>query len=624
MSLQVLIIDKNRALCSMLGGFLEGRGHVVTCVHAGKDAFAVARGLSPDLVILDLAMPDMTGVDVIRWFERQEETRDIPIIVVSSDVELEDELLSVFDFILRPVDVGRLLEDIDLIREGKGRRRRLGKGVELSAADFRLFHEYLLERCGLHFEQRNAKLLQRGLLNRMSALKIPSFREYYDYLLRHEERRGELNKLLQFLTVGETYFFRYHAHFEALRERIVRELAERRRNDETRHLRIWSAGCSTGEEAYSLAIAIMEALPDWRDWDIRILATDINRRSLKRARDGVYGKRSLRVTPGEYVERYFDRVGESFIIKERARRLVEFAQFNLQAADFPGPDEPGGGFDAIFCRNVMIYFNIQTMREIVRKFTRSLLPGGYLFLGHSETLMQISSDFERLTHHGGFYYRRKEEGASIPAAPVAARVAPAGLARPDLFKRRREPAALVLEAPPPPPPAPAPVSREVLFRRAGELFDAEQYEAAARVVEEVLSAVPDHTGALVMHGFILANLGRFEDALSCCERALLLDDLLPQAYFLRGLIMDMTEQEANAANEYRKAILLDMSFVMPHYYLGKLLLRTGKKREGTRELNNCRKILAASSEGSTVSHSGGLSREVFMEILRSELAELVH
>lgn len=629
MPLRVLIIDKSRALCSFLSGFLEDRGHQVTCAHTGKDGLETADRLQPDLVILDLVMPDMAGMDVIRYLERQEETRDIPIIVVSADLEMEDELLGVFDFIPKPVDIGRLLEDLALVRKGRGRRRRLGKGVELSSAEFSLFHDYLLERCGLHFEPRNAKLLQRGLVNRMGALKIASFREYYDYLVQHEERRGELNKLLQFLTVGETYFFRYHAHFEILREQVIRDIAEVGRREGPRRLRFWSAGCSTGEEPYSLAIAVMEALPDWRDWDIRILATDINRRSLRKARDGVYGYRALRVTPGEYQERYFEKVGTSFIVKEKVRSLVEFAQFNLQTPLFPGMDDPAGGFDAIFCRNVMIYFNIQTMREIVKKFTRSLVPGGYLFLGHSETLMQISSDYERLSRHGGFYYRKKEGVAEVGPTRIGGLLpeaaAPVAAGKPAPFKRRREaPRVFELPLPIPVPLPQAPVSPEVLFSQAEELFNDEHYEAASEMLETLLAAAPEHAGACVMQGFILANSGRFEDALVCCEGALMLDDLLPEAYFLKGLIMELTDRETEAVKEYRKAILLDMFFVMPHYHLGKLFLRTGKHREGLRELKNCRKILAGSPEGKIVPHSGGLSREVFMEILRGELGQLGH
>ncbi|MBI1921435.1 MAG: response regulator [Geobacter sp.] len=628
MPLRVLIIDKNRSLCSMLSGILQDHGHEATCAHTGKDGLETADRLRPDLVILDLVMPDMAGMDVIRYLERQDETRDIPIIVVSADLEMEDELLGVFDFIPKPVAINRLLEDLALVREGRGRRRRLGKGVELSSAEFGLFHDYILERCGLHFEPRNAKLLQRGLVNRMGALKISSFREYYDYLVQHAERRGELNKLLQFLTVGETYFFRYHAHYEILREQVIGDATEERRKDGTRRLRLWSAGCSTGEEPYSLAITVMESLPDWRDWDIQILATDINRRSLKRARDGVYSHRALRVTPGEYLGRYFEKVGTSFIVKDEVRSLVEFAQFNLQTPVFPGMGDPTGGFDAIFCRNVMIYFNVQTMREIVKKFTRSLVPAGYLFLGHSETLMQISSDYERLSRHGGFYYRKKD-GVAVAASPregsgrLPEAAAPVAAGKPSPFKRRREPPRVPeLPAFLPVPLPPASASPEVLFRQAEKLFDDEHYEAASEVLEEVLAAVPDHTGACVMQGFILANSGRFEEALACCERALRLDDLLPQAYFLKGLIMELIDRETEAVKEYRKAILLDMFFVMPHYHLGKLFVRTGKHREGLRELKNCRKILAGSPESSIVPHSGGLSREVFMEILRGELAEL--
>lgn len=623
MSLRILIIDENRALCNTITALLQGKGCQVVCAHAGREGIAAAESMQPDLIILDLATPDMTGLEMLRRLERLKGASHVPVIVVSAQPELEDEILNVFDFMVKPLDMQRLCANIELVREGR-RKGRPVRGEELGSADCRLFYEFLLTHSGLHFEQRNMKLLERGLLNRMSALKICSFREYYDYLILYQESRQEFNKLLQFLTVGETYFFRYNSHFKALKHHIIPELIDRRRSEGGKAIRIWSAGCSTGEEPYSIAMVLLDSIPDWRDWDIRVLATDINSRAVRRAKDAVYGPRALRVTEPEQVERYFHKIGNSYIVKDEVRRLVDFSYLNLQKGPFPE------GLDAVFCRNVMIYFNLPTTREIVRRFTESLNPGGYFFLGHSETLMQISSSFERISRFGGFYYRK--DGVSL-------------LPRPSEEERRseRKPGgsvfgrSLSLVVPPAPPgeaaseaggkPSPLPAdatlpvvdTADALYAAALALFDAEDYAGASELLRDVLRRRPEHEGALVMRGFILANKGLFEEALKACEEVLAINDLLADAYFLKGLVLDMSDRSIEAMAEYQKTILLKMDFVMPHYHFGKLCFRQGKDRAGVRELKNCLRILEKEEEGTIIPYSGGLSREVFMGLIHREL-----
>lgn len=599
MALNILIIDENRLLCSMLSGVLKADGHAVSCIIHAPRGFEAVRTAKPDLIILEVGKPENVGVELINRLERSPETRHIPVIVVSAYQELQYEILKVFDFLPRPIDIDRLRQDIGVIAAGgKGRP---SPSTSLSDTECRLFHDFLALHSGLHFEKRNMKILERGLLNRMSALQMPSYRAYYDYLIRHYEDRQELKKLLQFLTVGETFFFRYRSHFDALLHGMLQEIKARKNS---RKLHIWSAGCSTGEEPYSIAIAVMEALPDWRRWDIRIFATDINNSSLIRAREGIYGRRAVRMLPEEFAERYFDRIGEQLSVKAEVRGLVEFSYLNLQS-EFLGGYSP---YDIIFCRNVMIYFDTATTRKIVHKLAGCLVPSGYLFLGHAETLSNVSSEFERVSRFNGFYYRKRRE--------------------PDTIRKefRHHP------SPPQAEPAPIPAADTLLeqhvsdvrhpdelFREAMVLFEAEDFQAASALLSEVLSLDPQHTQALIAFGFILGNNGHFEEALDLCGKALELDDLLADSYFLRGLIFDMNGQTEEAAPEYRKAILLDPNMVMPRYYLGKLCCRSGKEKEGMRELKNSLKKLEKSN--GVIPYSGGLSREVFIDLIRKEMTD---
>jgi chemotaxis protein methyltransferase CheR len=618
MSLNILNIVENEALCRMVSGLLEADGHAVTCIIGRSDVVKVAREMKPELIVLEVSGEQVGVLEVKQRLQRLDETRDIPVIVISDHPELEYELLKVFDFIPKPVDLERLREDVAILARG-GKKKPAQEREPLGDVDYQRFHDYLVTFSGLHFEHRNAKVLERGLQSRMMALKIGAYGDYYRYLLRYGESRHELQKLLPFLTVGETYFFRYHPHFSALKKFLLTEAAA----DRKRPLRFWSAGCSTGEEPYSMAMLLMETLPDWRSRDIRILATDINNRALKRARDGVYGLWSMRAMEERYLKRFFERVGKSYILNEEVKSLVEFSHLNLQTDEFPTPDGPFRDLDVVFCRNVMIYFTFATMKKVIEKFAASLGSGGHLFLGHAETLSHISSQFERHSLEGGFYYRKKTPeaiSARQDAAPTGAYKAELARIQPPPVKPApvRAPArAPARQAEPPAAP-----SAEELYRNALALFDGENFTQASRVLDEVLSRHPGHVGDLVTQGFILANNGHFQESLDVCQRALAIDDLFPEAYFLKGLVLDMSDRLPEAKEEYRKAILLKADFVMPHYNLGRLFFRLEKVKEGVRELRNSLKILEKDSEESIIPYSGGLSREVFLGQLRNELARV--
>jgi len=457
-------------------------------------------------------------------------------------------------------------------------------------------------------------MLERGLESRMAALRIGSYSDYFEYLTQNRERRQELQKLLQFLTVGETFFFRYHAHYAALMKSVLPEILGK---SDGKSIRLWSAGCSTGEEPYSMAMAVMETVPDWRSRDIRILATDINNRSLMLAREGVYNTWKIRVTEKKYLEKYFKRIGESYVVRDEVKSLVEFSHLNLQTIHETPHPLMSDGFDTIFCRNVMIYFTTATTRKVVEGFSAALKQGGYLFLGHSETLSYISTRFERQIHDGGVYYRRKTAMTQEAPAVVVPPAPPTTLPPPP---KKTPPAAKAPVKPALPTPRPAPEeSLQELYDRGINSVEAENFKEAEQLFRKVQELSPEHTGAMLGMALISANCGKFRDALDGCNRALQLNDLLPEAYFLRGLIYEMLDQEQDSFQEYRTAILLRMEFIMPHYQLGKLYYRTGQQKDGARELKNSLKLLERVRGESIIPFSGGLSREVFLEQLRKEI-----
>ncbi len=198
----------------------------------------------------------------------------------------------------------------------------------------------------------------------------------------------EYEALLERLLTQETSFFRYPAVFEALENRILPEVQERKFWENPRTLRVWSAGCSTGEEPYSIAITVSDALKFAEAWEIEILATDVSRRALRHAERGVYSKRSLQDVLLGQVENYFAPAKHGFHVKPRVRRMISFVQMNLVESVYVGK------FDCIFCMNVLMYFSEERRLAILRRFYDALEPGGYFLLGHSETLSNVTMNFE--------------------------------------------------------------------------------------------------------------------------------------------------------------------------------------------------------------------------------------
>ncbi len=263
------------------------------------------------------------------------------------------------------------------------------KYVELSRDVFRLLRDLIRDYSGIYFSDSSLELLQRRLAGRLQEHNMQDFRDYYRFLLYNKNREEELSIIMDILTVNETYFFREKHQLDAFSEEILHILKEK--NYRTRRLRIFSAGCSTGEEPYTLAMLILESNLFY-GWDIDIFGGDINRRVLQAARRGIYRENSFRATDNYFIERYFQKEDEGvYKIKDDVKRLVSFGYINLLNTDkllFLGK------MDVIFCRNVLIYFDLPSRKKVIDGFFRILNDEGFLLLGHAESLINISTDFE--------------------------------------------------------------------------------------------------------------------------------------------------------------------------------------------------------------------------------------
>jgi chemotaxis protein methyltransferase CheR len=267
---------------------------------------------------------------------------------------------------------------------------------------FRLLRDFVHSYCGIYFDDGSKFLLERRLLRRLEQHRLRSFEEYYHYLRYDRKKDEELAILVDNLTTNETYFFREVPQLRAFSEEILPEL--RRTLADRKALRIWSAGCSTGEEPYTIAMLLLESGDWWRDWQVEILGSDINQRVLHTARKGVYKKSAHRASSPEMIAKYFvEEEKGDYRIVDRVKELVSFSYLNLLD---PYKTSLISNMDVIFCRNVIIYFDKEAKKKVIESFHHKLREGGYLLLGHSESLINISNAFALRTLKNDMVYQK--------------------------------------------------------------------------------------------------------------------------------------------------------------------------------------------------------------------------
>lgn len=269
----------------------------------------------------------------------------------------------------------------------------------LTPSEFALFRELIYQRVGIALTGAKMQLVQSRLRKRLRHYEMESFRAYYDLLVAQGENGPEMGSFINCITTNKTDFFREPHHFEFVTKTIVPEWVARVRQGESApRLRVWHAGCSTGEEPYTLAMTLAEALKGKGNWDVRQLASDVDTDVLAHAERGIYENDRTRPVPQKLLEKYFLRgtgdYQDCVRVCQSLRDRITFRQINLLADNWP--IRPDVQFDIIFCRNVVIYFDKPTQRKLFARFQQKLRPGGYLFMGHSESLLGISDAFDSL------------------------------------------------------------------------------------------------------------------------------------------------------------------------------------------------------------------------------------
>lgn len=278
------------------------------------------------------------------------------------------------------------------------------KDLQISDEEFVQLRDFIYQQCGIFIAENRKYLVENRLSNRIKDLNLKSYNEYYNFLRFDANRRNELNKLFEVVTTNETSFFRNPPQLEVFQKSVLTETLEQCKKSGRKRLRIWSAGCSTGEEPYTLAIILHEVLKnDIRLWDIKITANDLSEAVLAAARRGAYNEYALRTTPKEIVDAYFTKEGNLYKINPMLKHIVSFGQINLSDKEQLKRVEKS---QIVFCRNVIIYFDDEMKRKVINAFYDNLEPSGALLIGHSESLHNISRAFQLEHHKGTIVYRK--------------------------------------------------------------------------------------------------------------------------------------------------------------------------------------------------------------------------
>jgi len=284
--------------------------------------------------------------------------------------------------------------------------------VELPDEIFRLLRDHIRDYCGIYFDDGSKFMLERRLSRRVLLHQFQTFKDYFHFLMYDRRKEGEMVEVIDCLTTNETYFYREEAQLRAFIDEIVPEIASRKTGHKS--LKIWSAGCSTGEEPYTIAMMLMER-GYHASYDIEIVGSDINQKVLGMARRGMYRRNSFRTIDDGLIRKYFtEETPGMFKITDNVKKYVNFSYLNLFD---PYKLSFLKDFDIIFCRNVIIYFDVESKKKVIQTFYDKLRPGGYLLLGHAESLLNLTTSF-RLVHLKNDMVYQKPPGVGQPAVPA--------------------------------------------------------------------------------------------------------------------------------------------------------------------------------------------------------------
>jgi chemotaxis protein methyltransferase CheR len=490
--------------------------------------------------------------------------------------------------------------------------------------------EYLLEHLGLNYQEKQDKDLTRKIDKAADAFGFNDPTLFVEWLLKDRLTDLQTGKLASFLTIGETYFMREKKSFDFLEQVFLPGLIRKRYGNEKR-LRVWCAGCASGEEAYSLAIVIRQSIPDISSWNIKITATDINPFFLEKAKAGIYSKYSFRNSSDEFKSRYFivDKPNEFQIIPQ-IKNMVTFFPLNL-AGDIDSSQINLHDVDIIFCRNVFIYFSPAGVRKITEYFNKTLVKGGILVVSPVEASEMISPKFNKI-HYSGFtiYQKGNHWTGESDHIPKEFHNGNSATIRPDSDIKNGPKVTVDIQSElnhlkhllPQQENQSCPKSDNRKTQKGYEEALASFEQGNLENAESILTGFLKEQSKNGKHAVLLmarvkANLGKLREAEELFLLGIRLDKLNPQLYYHFATVMQEQQKDDMAINLVKQAIYLDDDFVLAHFLLGTLSMKSGNTAAGKKSFRNAMMSLSKLKQDDILPHSDGLTAGRFKEIINT-------
>ena len=474
------------------------------------------------------------------------------------------------------------------------------------------------ELLGLHFPKNRWNDLERGLFATAKELKINAeLGSIALWLAGHDFLPGQLDVLANNLTIGETYFFRDKPVLEIFKSYIIKELLALRFGKNQR-ISLWSAGCCTGEEPYTLAMLLCETIPELYKWDISILATDINPRFLDKAVAGIYGNWSFRETPEHLKAKYFQKVGDYWQISEQIRSMVIFRQLNLAEDTYPSRQNLTLNMDVIFCRNVLMYFSNELITQVGSRFFDALNPAGWLITSAVELNDELFPDFSKVSYDNSIIYRKSHQNLVVPQKDNFHDKILSPIKRLHVQQKKGSKTLGSKPSMSDHPRAVGNLHEITKTEIATQFFLKGSYTECTALCHKELLDNPDQPALLILLTRTYANTGRLDDALNCCDQLIKLDSFNSEVYYLMATILFEKQELDKAVNALRRGLYINHDHLMSHFLMVNVMRCMFNTSGAEVHLKNIKRILSGLDENHVLDEAEGLTVKRIIEMVNSQ------
>ena len=497
--------------------------------------------------------------------------------------------------------------------------------------------QYLINKLGLNYNDNQVKELYVKLEAAARGFDFEDTDNFISWLIAQPLNNKQTEKLAAYLTVGETYFLREKKALDYLEFEYLPKLIRKRRGV-NQHLKIWSAGCASGEEPYSIAIMLKRIIPDIADWDITIMATDINSNFLEKAKAGIYTKWSFRGISSSFMSRHFKEVGKNkYQISEEIKKLVTFSFFNIASDAYPSEENNTVDFDIILCRNVFIYFSNKVIASVTLKFYKSLAKQGVFIVSPVEVSKLISSKFHTVSYNRITIYKKgrkdileKKKASVHLVSPkyldnnklsaflninknqidnARKKVLPIFTPKNNILPSAKIPTEVVAKN----EEAVIPNYQDLLIMFKEGLFD-----EVEKLIENVLISNQNYKSSyILLLAKVKANKGDLNESEKLCLQTIELDKTNTGAHYLLATVYGEQGKVKEAVSSLVNTLFLDPDFALGHFLLGNIHLRNGSKSESSKHFSNAIKSLSKSEPNEIIAESDGLTVGRLLEMIKS-------